>query len=344
MGPSTPTEAPPSSNEVANARAAAHPSMALHLHVRAGRARPRDTLCLGPGQIAEKLGRFSGEPASHLCLRCSGHVVSLSRRACLRAIPFTSCALGRGAPSRRMGLTTFVSTAKWAPTAGVRQQRLPAPCCPTLLQHPSPNHEGKRLSAPFHLLLDSGALQSPEDIPCAQGSQQLSMPSAGGPSCREDGHTRTNAQLKKGSWKRNLRSNKTRNGCGSIRQERSVGNTVNGIDARGPPCDLNNVPVRECGEQPRRATRLPATPFLVCWGPDRQPRQELGQRPTEPNLEPCIAKVHGLDAVRNTVLAQRIVAASHFLMSLTNHFDGIRSTGLVCCAPQSDTATAPQTS
>ena len=31
----------------------------------------------------------------------SGYVVSLSRRACLRAIPFTSCALGRGVQDTR---------------------------------------------------------------------------------------------------------------------------------------------------------------------------------------------------------------------------------------------------
>ena len=42
VGPSTPTEALPSSNEVANARAAAQPNMALHLRVHADRARPRN--------------------------------------------------------------------------------------------------------------------------------------------------------------------------------------------------------------------------------------------------------------------------------------------------------------
>ena len=41
VGPSTPTEALPSTNEVANARAAAQPIMALHLRVHADRARPR---------------------------------------------------------------------------------------------------------------------------------------------------------------------------------------------------------------------------------------------------------------------------------------------------------------
>ena len=42
VGPSTPTEALPSSNEVANARTAAQPIMALHLRVHADRARPRN--------------------------------------------------------------------------------------------------------------------------------------------------------------------------------------------------------------------------------------------------------------------------------------------------------------
>ena len=68
VGPSTHTEAPPSSNELANARAAAHPNMALHLRFHADRARPPqevgDTPCLGPSQIVEKLSRFSGETAS----------------------------------------------------------------------------------------------------------------------------------------------------------------------------------------------------------------------------------------------------------------------------------------
>ena len=66
------------------------------------------------------------------------------------------------------------------------------------------------------------------------------MPSGGGPSCREDGHTRTNAQLKGAGG---AICGATRHGmvAGSIRQERSVGNTVNGIDASGPHCDLNNV-------------------------------------------------------------------------------------------------------
>ena len=45
----------------------------------------------------------------------------------------------------------------------------------------------------------------------------------------------------KGSGRRNLRSSRMRKGCGSIRHERSVGNTVKGIDARGPACDLIKV-------------------------------------------------------------------------------------------------------
>ena len=66
--------------------------------------------------------RFSREAASDLTCEhdkllsaSSVCVVPLSRRACLRAIPLTSCALGRDVPSRRIGLTSLVSTANWAP-------------------------------------------------------------------------------------------------------------------------------------------------------------------------------------------------------------------------------------
>ena len=48
---------------------------------------------------------------------------------------------------------------------------------------------GKRFSAPFHLLLDRrGPLRSPKEIPYARESQQLRMPTCGGPSRRRDGH------------------------------------------------------------------------------------------------------------------------------------------------------------
>ena len=51
----------------------------------------------------------------------------------------------------------------------------------------------------------------------------------------------THERAVKESGRRNLRSSRMRKGCGSIRHERSVGNTVKGIDARGPTCDLIKV-------------------------------------------------------------------------------------------------------
>ena len=114
---------------MSDARAAAHPNMALHLRVHADRARRKrsETPCVLAQARSMRNCAVSVEkrpptsPASTTSRALpplpanSGYVVSLSRRACLRAIPFTSCALGRGAPSRRMGLTSVVSSANWAP-------------------------------------------------------------------------------------------------------------------------------------------------------------------------------------------------------------------------------------
>ena len=126
------------------------------------------------------------------------------------------------------------------------------------------------MSAPFHLLLDRrGPLRSPQGIPYARGSQQLRMPTGGGPSRRRDGHVHERAV--KASWRCNLRSNRIRNGCESIRHERSEGDTVNGIDERGPltisttwrPCWTGWGAKHPSTVLPGCATQLPATPFSV---------------------------------------------------------------------------------
>ena len=81
--------------------------------------------------------------------------------------------------------------------------------------------------------------------------------------------------------------------CGATRHGKIAGRsdkndqweTLNGIDARGPSCDLNKcgVPVREWGSQNCVSTTRDTVACLPC--PPCQPRRPL-QRPTEPNLEP----------------------------------------------------------
>ena len=126
VGPWTATEALPSRNEVANARAAAQPIISLYLRVHADWARPRnksETPRVSAQAKSLRNCAVSEEkrpsPASTTSLALpplpatSGYVVSLSRQACFKAIPITSCALGQGVPSGRMELTSAVSTANW---------------------------------------------------------------------------------------------------------------------------------------------------------------------------------------------------------------------------------------
>ena len=168
-----------------NARAVAHSNMALHLRVHADRARPH------------KRSETPRVLAQAKSLR--NWAVSVEKR------PPTSSEHDKPCPptsASEFGVRGFLVS------SGVLPSDLVHLVCPgsgstvaadgtheyrvhcqqgaiAHLQHPGPTHVGTRLSAPFHLLHDRcGPLQSPEDISCASGSQQLSMPSGGGPSCR----------------------------------------------------------------------------------------------------------------------------------------------------------------
>ena len=284
----------------------------------------------------------------------SGHMVSLSRWACLRAIPFTTCALGRGTPSRRMGLTSVVSTANWAPLNSGR----PSTTTSTRLLSstpPTPWSKSRRKTfvrtrppASRQMRADAVSRGNPlrPRIPTTEHAERW-WPKLS----RRRPHTHERAV--NGSWRRNLQSNRMRKGCGSIRHEQSVGNTVKGIDARGPPCDRNNVaslfervgsnPSQNCVSTTRDT--VACHPFLGWLGSS----SSTTLNPTWSD-ETCFfqttgANVDGLHAVKNTVLVHGSKnRCSHFRMSLTNHFDGIRPTGPMCCVPQSDSAAAPQTS
>ena len=156
----------------------------------------------------------------------------------------------------------------------------------------------------------------------------------------------THERAVKGSGRRNLRSRRMRKGCGSIRHERSVGNTVKGIDARGPACDLNKVgvAVRKCGEQtiPELCLHdaghgcLPPLPWLVGFLlVNHVGSLDLSRSQLDPiwGHKTCFfqvpsARVDGLDAARTVVAihcAQN--CCSHLRISLTNHLNGVRPTG-----------------
>ena len=185
-------EAPPSSNEMANTRAATHPNTELHLRVHADQPRPCKRFKT-PCVLAKSLRNCAVSeekqpptsparqtvPPPHLA---RGLLVPLGVLMC----PWSE------APSQRMGLTSVVSTARLL-------SRTP----------PTPRYSSaRRWSAPFHLLLGRcGPQQSPEENPFVQRSQQLSKPSDGGPSCRGDG---THECAVKESGRRNLRSSRMR--------------------------------------------------------------------------------------------------------------------------------------
>ena len=111
-----------------------------------------------------------------------------------------------------------------------------------------------------------------------------------------------------------------RKGCGSIRHERSVGNTVKGIDSRGSACDLNKVTslFESVGSKPSQnnvtTTRDTAAcpPFLGWLGSSSSTTSGAWTSP-EAKLNPiwgyktCFlqvssARVDGLDAARTIVV------------------------------------------